>query len=84
MPTIRAMAISNPYPIMLVQDRSPIHIASITNEWLGEYPDKSLINWPSKGCDIIFIENIWGIMKIDLELGPARDYNAIDQSVRDV
>lgn len=78
------MAIPDPHPIMFVQDRSPIHTARIVSEWFREHPEIILINWPSKRCDINPIENLWGIMKSELEFGPARKINAIDQTVRDV
>lgn len=75
LPTVRAMAIPDPDPIVFVQDRSPIHNARIVNEWFREHPEIILFNWPSKGCDINPTENLWGIMKSEIEFGPARENN---------
>ena len=46
-------------PILFVHDHSPIHTARVVNQWFDGREDLQLLNWPSKGCDMNPIENIW-------------------------
>ena len=56
----------SPYPfncqIVFVHDKCPIHTARIVQRWFMEHPNLELLNWPSKGCDMNPIENIWANM----------------------
>lgn len=63
LPSIRAYALPEPLQITLVQDRSPIHTSRVVREWFANRPEIELIDWPTKGCDMNPIENLWGMMK---------------------
>lgn len=69
LPSVRTYAIMEPDPIYFVQDRSPIHNSGIVRDWFSRHPEIHLLDWPPKGCDINPIENIWGIMKREWEVG---------------
>lgn len=84
LPTVRAMAIPEGESITCVQDRSRIHTAHIVTEWFNRHPEIQVIDWPVKGCDINPIENLWGIMKQEIVMGPERTCDASDRSVREV
>ena len=43
-----------------MQDNSPIHKARIVTQWFEEQQNITLFHWPSKGCDLNPIENVWG------------------------
>ena len=43
-----------------MQDNSPIHKARIVTQWFEEQQNITLLHWPSKGCDLNPIENVWG------------------------
>ncbi|KAK4301123.1 hypothetical protein Pmani_026706 [Petrolisthes manimaculis] len=45
---------------LFIQDRCPIHTSWIVQRWFREHPEIELMDWPSKGCDMNPIENIWG------------------------
>lgn len=62
-PSVRAYALPEPLPIIIVQDRSPIHTSRRVREWFHNHPEIQVIDWPTKGCDINPIANFWGIMK---------------------
>lgn len=63
LPSVRAYALPEPLQIILVQDRSPIHTSRVVREWFANRPEIELIDWPTKGCDMNPIENLWGMMK---------------------
>ena len=46
-------------PILFMHDKCPIHTARVVREWFDEHPNLQLFDWPSKGCDMNPIENIW-------------------------
>lgn len=46
-------------PIVFVHDRCPIHTARRVQQWFEAREDLQLLDWPSKGCDMNPIENIW-------------------------
>ena len=60
--SIRATTIPAPNPIRFVHDRSPIHTSRLVSEWFLEHPYIVVIEWPSKGCDVIVIKNVWAMM----------------------
>ena len=56
-----------PFPdgrIILVQDRCPVHMARIVQRWFATHPEIEVMDWPSKGCDMNVIENIWANMVV--------------------
>lgn len=68
LPSVRAYAIEEPFPINFVQDRSPIHTSRVVTNWFAHHQEFHLLNWPPKGCDINPIENLWGIMSQEWEV----------------
>lgn len=61
-PSIRATTIAAPNPITFVHDSSPIHMSRLIREWFRQHPEIVVIEWPSKGCDVNVIENVWVMM----------------------
>lgn len=49
-----------PGPKVFVHDRCPIHMARVVQEWLSNSQQLQVLDWPSKGCDMNPIENLWG------------------------
>ena len=43
-----------------MQNNSPIHKARIVIQWFEEQQNITLLHWPSKGCDLNLIKNVWG------------------------
>lgn len=43
-----------------MQDNSPIHTARVVRTWFEEQRGVELLEWPSRGCDLNPIENVWG------------------------
>lgn len=68
LPSVRSYALPEPNDIILVQDRSPIHTSHAVMSWFRQHPEFHLIDWPTKGCDMNPIENLWGIMVDDWEV----------------
>ena len=84
LPTVRAMMIPEPEPFIFVQDKSRIHTSHVVTEWFRRHPEIQVMDWPVKGCDMNPIENLWGIMKKEIQIGPERTCRAIDRAVREV
>lgn len=49
-----------PGPINFVHDRCPVHVARAVQQWFGHQNNLEVLPWPSKGCDMNPIENLWG------------------------
>lgn len=60
LPSVRAYAFPYPERFLFIQDRCPIHTSGIVQRWFREHPEIELMDWPSKGCDMNPIENLWG------------------------
>lgn len=84
LPTVRVMAIPAPHIIQVVHDRSPIHMSRMVREWIDAHPELHFINWPSKGCDMNPIENLWAIMVQEWDIGQERTKAAIVRHAQDV
>lgn len=84
LPTVRAMALPEPYPITLVHDRSSVHMSNIVARWLSQHPEIVVVDWPSKGCDLNPIENLWAIMCREWEVGEARNHQAVVNKAHEV
>lgn len=80
LPSVRAMAIPYPERIIFMQDNCPIHTARIVRRWFADRVDAiELLHWPSKGCDMNPIENIWACMVNQWEPGAERTKRALLQ-----
>ena len=84
LPTVRAMVIPDGESIIVVQDKSRIHTSNVVTEWFRRHPEIKVMDWPVKSCNINPRENLWEIMKEEIEIGPERTCNAIDRAVREV
>lgn len=84
LPTVRVMAIPAPHTIYVVHDRSPIHMSRMVREWTDAHPELHFIDWPSKGCDMNPIENLWAIMVQKWDIGQERTKAAIVRHAQDV
>ncbi|KAG7163173.1 hypothetical protein Hamer_G002249 [Homarus americanus] len=42
--------------------RSPIHMNNVEKDWFTQQPEIEILNWPSKGCDMNSIKNLWTMM----------------------
>lgn len=51
-----------PGPINFVHDRCPVHMSRVVQEWFATRDNLEVLPWPSKGCDMNPIENLWGSM----------------------
>ena len=76
-PSIRATAIPAPNPIHFVHDKSSIHTSHLVGDWFRQHPDIIVIDWPSKGCDINVIENVWAMTVRTWDLQEERTREAI-------
>ena len=63
LPSVRSYALPFPEKIIYMHDNSPIHKARIITSWFNDNNRHiDIIDWPSKGCDLNPIENVWGLM----------------------
>ncbi|KAK4328650.1 hypothetical protein Pmani_000972 [Petrolisthes manimaculis] len=83
LPSVRAYGIPEPHPIYLVQDRSPIHTSRAVRAWFAAHTEIILFDWPTKGCDMKPIENLWAVMKQEWAL-EAKTKQAVNRKVREV
>ncbi|KAK4328864.1 hypothetical protein Pmani_000754 [Petrolisthes manimaculis] len=84
LPSVRAMAIPHPLPIKFVHDNSSIHRSKVVQQWLNEHPELEVFDWPTKGCDINPIENLWAIMCREWDVGDDRTEAGIERKAREV
>lgn len=84
LPSVRVMAFPHPQTIKLVQDNSPIHTSRVVQEWFAQHQEIELIKWPPKGCDLNPIENLWGIMSKDWDVGEERNMHTIERKALEV
>ena len=43
-----------------LQDRSSIYTSQVVTRWFNDHNDQiDLLNWPSRGCGLNLIENVW-------------------------
>ncbi|KAK4328580.1 hypothetical protein Pmani_001056 [Petrolisthes manimaculis] len=83
-PSVRYTTIPHPHPIRLVHDRSPVHMCRVVQDWLCQHLELEVLDWPPMGCDIDPIENLWGIMVRDWDIGEQRNIQAIEQKAHEV
>lgn len=82
-PSVRAYAIPEPYPIYLVQDRSPTDTSRVVRRWFNNHPEIILMDWPSKGCDCNPIENLWAFMVQEWGVDE-KTHEAVERKTREV
>lgn len=78
LPSIREKAIPAPNPIRFVHDRSPVHMSRVVRDWFREHPLIEVLEWPSKGCDMNVIENVWAMMVRTWDIHDERNREAIE------
>lgn len=83
LPSVRAV-LPHPQPIILVHDRSPIHMCMEVREWLHDHPEVVPLDWPAKGCDMNPIKNLWAIMVRDWDIGNEISCQNIERHAREV
>ena len=62
LPSLRERDFPFPGQILFVQDKCPVHTARILQVWFQEHPQLELVDWPSRGCDMNPIEDMWANM----------------------
>ena len=66
------------------QDNSPIHTARVCRQWFEEHPHIRCIRWPSNSPDLNFIENIFGLMKMEWDPRFERREDLLEAHCREV
>ncbi|KAK4327483.1 hypothetical protein Pmani_002039 [Petrolisthes manimaculis] len=84
LPSVRAMVIPHPLPIKFVHDNSSIHRSKVVQQWLSEHPELEVFDWPTKGCHINTIGNLWAIMCREWDVGDDRTEAGIERKAREV
>lgn len=83
-PTVRAMAIPHPQPIIMVHDNSSVHASNIVKAWFEQHPAIQPLRWPAKSCDLNPIENLWAIMCRNWDIGEQRTRRALETHAQEV
>ena len=58
---------------IFVHDGASVHRADAVAKWMGKNSIAGLKDFPAYSPDLNVIEHVWGIMKNQLEMNPARD-----------
>lgn len=77
---IENMSLLYPDGFILQADNAPIHVSMETQLWLVENNINS-IKWPSCSPDLNPIENIWSILKRQVELENPRNLSDLKQAI---
>lgn len=80
--SVRAYALPYPERVIFMHDRSPIHTAHVITRWFAEQRNIEVLDWPSKGCDMNPIENIWANIVNVWEPENERTRAALEQHTR--
>ena len=52
---------------ILVRDNAPAHVSEVTQQFIKEKKISELKDWQAFSSDLNPIENVWGIIKMELE-----------------
>lgn len=84
LPSVRAINFPYPEVFYFVQDRCPIHTSRVARNFFDEHPEIQLLDWPSKGCDMNPIENLWAIMVNEWDIRDERNPETLWRHVIEV
>lgn len=84
LPTVRAMAIPEPEPIILVHDNSSVHTSNNVKVWLQQHPIIQPIQWPAKSSDLNPIEHLWATMTRNWDVGEERSRQVVARHANEV
>lgn len=71
-------------PFKFVHDNSSIRKSNVVQDWLKSHGEIQMIHWPTGGCDMNPVENLWAIMTRDWSVGEVRNVQAAEMRAREV
>ena len=54
-------------PFIIIRDNASYHCSQQTKEWIKKNKVKEILDWPPNSPDLNPIENVWGIIKRELQ-----------------
>ena len=54
-------------PFIIIKDNASYHCSQQTKEWIKKNKVKEILDWPPNSPDLNPIENVWGIIKRELQ-----------------
>ena len=82
-PTVRAMALPAPEPIILVQDNSPVHKSRGVDTWFSDHHEFVQLFWPARSPDLNPIENVWACMVNEWVHGNEKTQDALERHAKE-
>lgn len=77
-PSVKALFGNN---IRFVHDRSPIHMATLTKNWMANQTVLQEMNWPARGADMNPIENLWATIARNSSAYPAANPDQLWENI---